>query len=95
MLANGIISLYSEGSNTPYTNSVEFLLGGISPTVFKDGTKQFIAGYAENIRIYSPKLLPDALEKFCEENISRYQAFHGEHGVDKLISEGTPLESFW
>lgn len=90
VLVDGVITLHAEGSeHTPFTNSVEFLLGGVSPSVFPDGTQQFLDDVADPVRILSPRLTVDDLEAFCKANIDRYEAFHGEDSAELDIPLST------
>ena len=93
VLVDGVITLHAEGSeNTPFTNSVEFLLGGVPPSVFPDGTQQFVDA-ADPVRLYSPRLAPNDLEAFCKAYIDRYEAFHGEDSAELDLPPACSLGS--
>ena len=79
----------------PYTTEVEILLGGVCRVVFPDGTEQFMDDDDEPVHIYSPRLLPEALERFCEENIKHYMDFHDKHERQILRCERISMEQFW
>lgn len=80
---------------SPMTTRVEWLLGGVSRTIFPDGTHQFSDSYGEPEHIYSPRLAPAELELFCMKNIKHYELFYHEHGADLLMSERIPMKAFW
>ena len=42
-----------------------------------------------------PRMTPDALERFCEENMDRYVAFHQKYERQLLRCERIPMEKFW
>lgn len=81
--------------NAPYTTAVEILLGGMGRLMFPDGTEQFVDDDAEPALIYSPRLLPDDLERFCEQNLDRYERFHQEHEEQLMNFERVEMEAFW
>lgn len=85
-----------EGSvNFPNKTEVEILLGGVPVAIFDDGTEQFMDDYEDPIYEYSPRLTPDELERFCEENMDKYVAFHHKHERQLLRCERIPMEKFW
>lgn len=79
----------------PYTTEVEILLGGVGQVVFADGTEQFMDYDYEPVYVYSPRLLPEALERFCKENINYYMDFHKKHERQLLWGDRIPMEQFW
>ncbi|PBP37507.1 hypothetical protein [Pseudomonas syringae] len=81
--------------NAPYTTAVEILLGGVGRLMFPDGTEQFVDDDAEPALIYSPRLQPDALERFCEEHMDRYERFHKEHEAQLAGFERIAMDAFW
>lgn len=85
-----------EGSDKyPCTGEVEQLLGGVGRVVYDDGTEQFLDDYGEPEYIYSPRLTPEKLERFCEENIHHYQDFHTNNMRKIIRGERVPMPSFW
>ncbi|WP_071547542.1 hypothetical protein [Pseudomonas aeruginosa] len=79
----------------PNLAEVESLLGGIGRSVFPDGTEQFQEKDGSTLHVFSPRLHPDDLERFCEENLGRYQAHHDAH-ADALNSyQIVPIDHFW
>lgn len=81
--------------NAPNTTAVEILLGGVGRLMFPDGTEQFVDDDDEPALIYSPRLKPDALERFCEKNLDRYERFHQDHEEKLMRSERVAMEVFW
>jgi Zn finger protein HypA/HybF involved in hydrogenase expression len=78
----------------PFTTEVEILLTVPVLRVFDDGTLQFMDDDAVEL-VYSPRLDPEALERFCEANIETYRAFHDEHETALDRRESVPLTPFW
>jgi hypothetical protein len=62
---------------------------------FEDGTQQFIDADQEPPHIYSPRLAPEALERFCETNIELYRTFHDAHEAALDRREPVPMTPFW
>ncbi|KAA8698865.1 hypothetical protein [Pseudomonas cannabina] len=81
--------------NAPYTTAVEILLGGVGRLMFPDGTEQFVDDDAEPALIYSPRLQPEALERFCAEHMERYERFHEEHEAQLAGFERVAMDAFW
>lgn len=81
--------------NFPCTAEVEVLLGGVPVAVFDDGTEQFTDDYGDPVYVYSPRLKPDELEKFCEDNMDKYMDFHQKYERQILRCERIPMEKFW
>ena len=74
---------------------MEQLLGGVGRVVYDDETEQFLDDYGEPEYIYSPRLAPEKLERFCEENIHHYQNFHTNNMRKIIRGERVPMPSFW
>lgn len=83
------------GVHSPNITAVEILLGGVGRLMFPDGTEQFVDDDDEPVHIYSPRLLPKELEKFCEKNLDRYQSFNDKHEEQLADYERIPMEAFW
>lgn len=83
------------GKNFPNTTAVEILLGGVGRLMFPDGTEQFVDDGVEPALIYSPRLKPDELERFCGQNLDRYERFHQEHEEQLVNYESVAMEAFW
>lgn len=79
----------------PFTTEVEILLGGMARLMFPDCTEQFVDDDDEPVHIYSPRLSPEALERFCKAHIERYQEFHRKHERQLIRCERVPMEKFW
>lgn len=79
----------------PFTTEVEMLLTVAWLRVFDDGTQQFMDADQEPPQVYSPRLTPDALERFCEANIEAYRAFHDGHEAALDRRESVPMVPFW
>lgn len=95
-LLNTTIYFDPNASETaPHTTAVEILLGGVGRLMFPDGTEQFVDDDNEPALIYSPRLKPDELERFCERNLNRYERFHQEHEEKLMRSERVAMEVFW
>ncbi|CAD0264264.1 hypothetical protein DENIT_20153 [Pseudomonas veronii] len=93
---NQVIHFNPAGAEqAPFTTEVEILLGGVARLMFPDGTEQFVDGDDEPVHVYSPRLSPDALERFCEAHIERYQEFHSKHERQLIRCERVPMEKFW
>lgn len=80
---------------SPYTTEVEILLGGVARLVCPNGTEQFVDDHNEPVHIYSPRLHTEALERFCETNIERYQDFNDKHDRQLIRRKRVPMEQFW
>lgn len=79
----------------PYVAAVGDYLGGLKPIYFDDGAWQFKIEGEETI-VYSPRLKPDDLEKFCQDNFEQYEKFYDENeraveGFESL----PPIKLFW
>jgi hypothetical protein len=81
--------------NAPSITAVEILLGGVGRLMFPDGTQQFVDDDVEPALIYSPRLPPEDLERFCEQNLARYERFHQEHEAQLMEFERVAMEAFW
>lgn len=81
--------------NFPNTTAVEILLGGVGRLVFSDGSEQFVDDDTGPILIYSPRLMPDVLERFCGNNMAHYEAFHQKHEAQLESFERVPMDPFW
>jgi hypothetical protein len=81
----------------PYMGEVEVLLGsgGVCRVVFSDGTEQFMSDDEKPEYLYSPRLAPEKLERFCRENIAIYRAFHDRHIRQIIRCECVQMEAFW
>lgn len=83
------------GASAPNTTAVEILLGGVGRLVFSDGTEQFVDDDTGPILIYSPRLKPEALERFCGENMANYERFRQDHEAQLENFERVPMDPFW
>ncbi|MEQ4258906.1 hypothetical protein [Pseudomonas syringae] len=81
--------------NAPHITAVEILLGGVGRLMYPDGTEQFVDDDGEPALIYSPRLQPEALERFCEEHMERYERFHEEHEAQLAGFERIAMDAFW
>lgn len=79
----------------PFTTEVETLVTVAWLQEFEDGTQQFMDADQEPPQVYSPRLAPEALERFCEANIETYRAFHDKHEAALDRRESVPLTPFW
>ncbi|SOS30029.1 putative transmembrane protein (plasmid) [Pseudomonas cerasi] len=79
----------------PFTTEVETLVTVAWLEEFEDGTQQFIDADQEPPHIYSPRLDPEALERFCETNIEHYRTFHDAHEAALDRREPVPITPFW
>ncbi|WP_434598587.1 hypothetical protein M1D58_27380 (plasmid) [Pseudomonas sp. R4-76] len=79
----------------PFTTEVEQLVTVAWLREFEDGTQQFMDADEEPPQVYSPRLTPDALERFCEANIEAYRAFHDSHEAALDRRESVPMIPFW
>lgn len=79
----------------PFTTEVEQLVTVAWLHEFEDGTQQFMDADQKPPRVYSPRLTPDALERFCEANIKAYREFHDSHEAALDRRESVPMVSFW
>lgn len=85
-----------EGCTTaPYTTAVEILLGGVGRLMFPDGTQQFADAEVQPALIYSPRLQPAALERFCKEHLAQYEQFRAEHEEQLADYEPVAMTPFW
>lgn len=74
---------------------VEVLLGGVPTVAFIDGTQQFIDIVDGHAFVYSPRLPPNELERFCEVNIMQYQQFN-EDNIEQIDNfERVCMKPFW
>lgn len=78
-----------------FTTEVETLVTVAWLEEFEDGTQQFIDADQEPPHIYSPRLAPDALERFCETNIELYRTFHDTHEAALDRRDPVPMTPFW
>lgn len=94
---NEIITFDIEGA-TKYPNiaMVEVLLGGIGLLCFPDGTVQFAENETYPDIVYSPRLTERELDKFCFDNLPKYEVYFGKNSdaIDKG-DELPPIEQFW
>ena len=96
MMEGGEVTFDPTGSvNAPFTSEVEILLGGVPVVIYPDDTEQFLDDAADPVNVYSPRLTSQELEEFCKLNIAKYEAFHSEHGSEKLMTERVPMKAFW
>jgi hypothetical protein len=95
LLNTAIIFDPTGGDDAPYTTAVEILLGGVGRLIFPNGTQQFADDDAEPVLIYSPRLPPEALERFCKENMDRYERFNAEHEKQLAECEPVAMQAFW
>jgi hypothetical protein len=79
----------------PFIAEVENLLGGVGRSVFPDGTEQFRETVGDKVITYSPRLAPTELERFCQDNLGRYQAFHEQNEEAIQNYECVPMTPFW
>lgn len=79
----------------PFTTEVETLVTVAWLQEFEDGTQQFIDADQEPPHIYSPRLDPEALERFCETNIELYRTFHDMHEAALDRRQSVPMTPFW
>ncbi|OKS58580.1 hypothetical protein PsaNZ65_02910 [Pseudomonas syringae pv. actinidiae] len=79
----------------PFTTEVETLVTVAWLEEFEDGTQQFIDADQEPPHIYSPRLDPEALERFCETYIELYRTFHDVHEAALDRREPVPMTPFW
>lgn len=81
--------------SAPNTTAVEILLGGVGRLMFPDGTEQFVDDDAEPALIYSPRLKPGDLERFCEQHLDHYERFHQAHEERLMNAERVAMQAFW
>lgn len=79
----------------PFTTEVETLVTVAWLQEFEDGTQQFIDADQEQPHVYSPRLDPEALERFCEANIELYRSFHDKHEAELDRREPVAMTPFW
>lgn len=79
----------------PYTTEVESLLTVPWLREFSDGTQQFMDDDQNPVYVYSPRLPPEELERFCETHIEFYRAFYAEHERALDRRERVPMAPFW
>lgn len=79
----------------PFTTEVEGLLTVPWLHQFEDGTQQFIDDDLEPVLVYSPRLAPEDLERFCEAHVERYRTFHTTHSRALDRRERVSLACFW
>ncbi|MBW6123685.1 hypothetical protein KZ843_12435 [Pseudomonas aeruginosa] len=84
-----------EAVTFPHIAEIETLLGGVGRSVFPDGTEQFLEVVGDTVLVYSPRLVPAELERFCQTNLERYQAFHEENEEAIQNYECVPMAPFW
>lgn len=95
-LLNTTIHFDPNASKTaPNTTAVEILLGGVGRLMFPDGTEQFVDDDVEPALIYSPRLKPGELERFCEQHLDHYERFHQAHEEKLMNDERVAMEAFW
>lgn len=93
---NQVTHFNPDGASTfPHIAAVEILLGGVGRSMFPDGTEQFLEVVGETVHVYSPRLVPAELERFCQTNLERYQAFHEENEEAIQNYECVPMAPFW
>jgi hypothetical protein len=79
----------------PFTQKVEFLLGGLPRAIYEDNTRQFVS-FGANPKFYSPRLNLIDLEEFCKKNINHYLNFRSQHELDIVMGLELPeIEQFW
>lgn len=92
-----VITFDPEGAKKyPNIATVEGLLGGVGRLCFPDGTVQFAENETYPELVYSPRLTEADLERFCIENMSKYEAYF-DANFD-AIDQGDdlpPIELFW
>jgi hypothetical protein len=92
-----VIYFDPEGANKyPNIAAVEMLLGGIGRLCFPDDTVQFAQNDTYPEVVYSPRMTEPELEKFCMENMDKYQAYFDANF--EAIDEGDdlpPIDRFW
>ncbi|EXS47845.1 hypothetical protein J659_4221, partial [Acinetobacter baumannii 1406589] len=82
--------------NFPFTQEVEFLLGGINQIVFEDDRVQFATQQMGIItHQYSPRLSANELELFCKKHIEEYKAINSQFAKQIENGEDFPLYPFW
>lgn len=76
----------------PIFGEIEVYLGGVGRIYLEDDTVQFVD---EEGNIFSPRLSEEDLAKFCEANLSQYEAFHDAN--ENLFDEGQrpQMTPFW
>lgn len=79
----------------PFTTEVETLVTVAWLHEFEDGTLQFLDADQQPPHVYSPRLDPEALERFCETNIDAYRSFHDKHEVALDRRESVAMTPFW
>lgn len=79
----------------PFTTEVEQLVTVAWLHEFDDGTQQFMDADQEPPQVYSPRMTPGALERFCEENIEAYRAFYDNNEAALDRRESVPMVPFW
>jgi hypothetical protein len=79
----------------PNITAVEILLGCVGRLTFPDGTQQFIDNDEEPVLIYSPRLTPEELERFCDQHLDHYKRFHQENEEQLKDFERVAMEAFW
>lgn len=83
------------GESAPNTTAVEILLGGVGRLMFPDGTEQFVDDDSDPALIYSPRLKPEELERFCEQHLDHYERFHQAHKEQLMNAEPVAMAAFW
>lgn len=79
----------------PFTTEVEGLVTVAWLHEFEDGTQQFMDADQQPPHLYSPRLTPEALERFCEENIGAYEKFHSDHSAELDRRDSVYMKPFW
>lgn len=96
-MSDEIITFDPEGAERyPSIAAVENYLGGVGRLCFPDGTVQFAENETYPELVYSPRLSEDELERFCSENLSKYEAYFEANF--EAIDQGEdlpPIERFW
>lgn len=80
----------------PYMAAVGDYLGGLKPVCFDDGAWQFRTQDKKSSAVYSPRLKPFDLEKFCQNNLDQYTKFYDENWDAVKIPKSLPaIKIFW
>lgn len=81
--------------NFPSLTDVEIYLGGVGRLCFPDGTEQFAENDTYPDIVYSPRLMPEALEAFCKQNIALYEAHFNLHRRAIAQDDAPAITRFW
>lgn len=79
----------------PNMKRVEILLGGVCQVMYEDGTQQFVSESNGEVFLYSPRMLPEELERFCEENLDKYKSINEVFKAEIAEMEDFKIEPFW